>query len=373
MSKFFCPLPWIHRFVQTTGVKVCCSSTMQLPVSIGEFDKSPALDSIKDTIQSGQVPQSCQLCIDNELRGLTSTRQDALRDWPEYRSHAPDQVEYLDLRYNNLCNFACRTCEPSYSSIIERELENNISLKKYFNPINKLDYSNIVKDLRPYYTSLKRLNLTGGEPLLIKENLIILEELIAAGKTDIDLLITTNVSTVNPKMLELIKQFNNVHWTLSIDGVGATAEYIRFGSRWPIIVKNIKSILELKHSVGINTTVSAYSVLDISTLVNWFKSLKEEYPQRPFEIMFHAVQWPLHLAPQVTPYPDRACTELEQAIRILKTIENNPAYEVDNLNNLHKILKNSIMQYTNTFFEFTHQLDQLRQQDFYQTFNLKRI
>jgi pyruvate-formate lyase-activating enzyme len=346
---------------------------MSLPVGISDFDKSTELNSIKNTILSGQVPASCQPCISNEQQGLTSTRQDALRDWPEYRIQAPDRVEYLDLRYNNLCNFACRTCEPSYSSSIERELENNTSLKKYFNPINKLDYSTIVnKDLHPHYQSLQRLNLTGGEPLLIKENLIILEELIAVDKNDIDLLITTNASTVNPKMLALIKQFKNVHWTLSIDGIGATAEYIRYGSNWPVIVKNIQSILELKHSVSINTTVSAYSILDISSLVKWFKSLKEEYSDQPFEIMFHAVQWPVYLAPQVTPYLDRACSELEQAIDILKTVKNNPAYEVDNLNNLHKILKNSIIQHTDKFFEFTHQIDQIRQQDFYQTFNLER-
>ena len=367
MSKFFCPLPWVHRFVQPSGIKICCTSNRQLNVSISEFNQSKYLADVKETIVSGQVPSECQKCVSDEGMGLTSTRTFALQEWPLHT----DSVQYIDLRYNNLCNFACRTCEPEFSSTIAHEIKQHPELAKLYNAAGtQLDYSNLVKDLEPHYYTLKKLNLTGGEPLLIKENLQLLEKLIDIGRTDIQLLITTNVSTVNPKMLMLISQFDDVHWTLSIDAVGEAAEYVRYGSKWSVIEKNVHDILGLNHSVSINTTVSAYSILTLSKLLEWFDNLKSTYTNQPLEIMFHPVKWPEHLAPQVTPYRDRALLELERSIDILKTIKNNPGHELDNLNSLQTILKNSIINtsLSEKFFKFTHQLDKIRNQNFYQIY-----
>ena len=374
MSDFFCPLPWIHQFIQPGGIKVCCSSTEQLAVTPAEFERSDFLQEIKSTILAGQAPKSCEACVKNEASNLTSTRTQALRDWPKYTSSTvPHAVEYLDLRYDNLCNFACRTCEPNFSTSIEKELTEHTELKKFYNTqIIKLDRSNIADEIRPFYPTLKRINLTGGEPLLIKENLRILQELIDTGRTNIQLLITTNVSTVNPKMLMLISQFDDVHWTLSIDAIGNAAEYIRHGSKWSVIEKNVHDILGLEHSVSINTTVSAYSILSLSKLLTWFSDLKETYYSQPLEIMFHTVTYPKHLHPQALSgiQRHRAIVELHRSIDTLKEITNNPVHELNNLKSLHANLITAPEHagLVKKFNEFTNMLDGIRNQDFTQTF-----
>jgi sulfatase maturation enzyme AslB (radical SAM superfamily) len=377
MSDFFCPLPWIHQFIQPTGIKVCCSNTKQLSVSPKEFEQSDLVKSIRDTILSGSAPQSCEACVHNEANNLTSTRTDALRDWPGYTAKSvPARVEYLDLRYDNLCNFSCRTCEPNFSSSIQRELESHPELQQFYSATTEsLDYSNISDRIHNYYTTLKKLNLTGGEPLLNKTHLNILQQLIDHKRSDVQLLITTNVSVINPKMLNLIKKFNDVHWTLSIDAVEKSAEYIRHGSIWSSIEKNVNDILRLKHSVSINATLSAYSVLTLSKLVEWFSILKEKYADQPFEIMFNTVRYPLHLQPQVLPSDLRlrAITELDRSIDILATIKSNPIHQLDNLRNLRSNLYDTLddQALVKKFKEFTITLDKIRNQDFNQTFQVE--
>jgi len=374
MSDFFCPLPWIHQFIQPSGIKVCCSSTEQLAVTSAEFERSEFLQTIKETILSGSAPKSCEACVKNEANNLTSTRTDALRDWPKYTAETvPHAIEYLDLRYDNLCNFACRTCEPNFSTSIDKEVDEHPELKKFYSTqFIKLDRSNISNEIKEYYPTLKRLNLTGGEPLLIKENLRILQELIDAGRTNVQLIITTNVSTVNPKMLMLISQFDDVHWTLSIDAIEDAAEYIRYGSKWATIEKNVNDILGLDHSVAINTTISAYSILTLSKLVSWFIDLKDTYNRQPLEIMFHTVTYPRHLHPQALSGMRRhqALVELQRSIDILKDIANNPERELDNLKNLQSTLVSAPEHagLVKKFNEFTSMLDSIRNQNFNQTF-----
>jgi hypothetical protein len=377
MSDFFCPLPWIHQFIQPSGIKVCCSNTEQLAVTSEEFQRSEFLQDIKQTILSGCAPKSCEVCVKNEANNLTSTRTDALRDWPTYTAKTvPHAIKYLDLRYDNLCNFSCRTCEPNFSTSISKELEEHSELRRFYNTnFVKLNRDNISSEIKEHYLTLRRLNLTGGEPLLIKENLKILQELIDLDRTDVQLIITTNVSTVNPKMLMLISQFDDVHWTLSIDAIEDAAEYIRYGSKWSVIEKNVHDILGLEHSVAINTTISAYSVLTLSKLLLWFSELKETYNNQPLEIMFHTVNFPRHLQPQALSgsRKHQGILELHRSIDILKDIPSNPERELDNLRHLHAALINSSEHagLVKKFNEFTIMLDSIRNQNFNQTFTVE--
>lgn len=372
-EKFFCPLPWIHQFVQPTGVKICCSSTQELKLTPAEFNESLYLQQVKQTIVLGQVPKECKGCVANEQMGFGSTRQAALKDWHYTIDTVPSQIEYLDLRYNNLCNFSCRTCEPAFSTSIDKEVTLNPVLTKYFKPVVPI-YKDIVTSIGKFLPTLKRLNLTGGEPLLIKEHMDVLSALIHSGKTDVELLITTNASVVNPKLLNLISQFDNVHWTVSIDAIGNLAEYIRNGTVWHTVERNLNSILALKQSVFINTTVSAYSVFGLTALANWFKSTKLHYPNQPFEIIFSIVQYPKHLQPGAIPTAllDTALSDIQSCIDILSQDSINPNEHISPLKGLHSYLSSATLQYrdTNKFIDYTKTLDAIRDQSFNKTFNL---
>jgi organic radical activating enzyme len=222
---------------------------------------------------------------------------------------------------------------------------------------------------------VKRINFTGGEPLLIKENIAVLEELIRLDNTDCELLITTNASVINNKIVELVKHFDRVHWTISLDAVSHVAEYVRNGTVWPTLVNNIKQILSTRQSVGFNTVLSAYSVLDINNLLVFFKNLKIEYADQPLEIWFSICQDPFFLNPTVLNdgLKQTAIEQLQQAIDILSTIDNNPERSIQTLKSLQNNLNECIMNTSSydTFVNYTMELDQIRNQNFEETFGVK--
>jgi sulfatase maturation enzyme AslB (radical SAM superfamily) len=369
--RFFCPLPWIHQFIEPNGIKYCCSSNEKIITTPIDFAKSEYINLVKDTIRNGRIPSGCHACVKQEQRGLLNTRTLALRDWPYTIDTVPDHIEYLDLRYNNNCNFSCRTCEPAYSTQIARENMLYPELQKYYTSTADSTDVNVIDAIQSF-TNLKRINFTGGEPLLIKENFVILEHLIAQNRTDVQLLITTNASVINTKMIRLFKQFKDVHWTISLDGVEAVAEYIRHGTVWATVNNNVRQILNLKQSVSINCTVSAYSILDLSNLVKYYLDLKQEYNNQPFEIMFSVVQFPARLAPTSLPLElkDRALNHLDISISLLTNILSNPELYLNTLKHLQQNIKSVILDTSKEFLQFTNELDQIRQQNFNLTFNI---
>jgi sulfatase maturation enzyme AslB (radical SAM superfamily) len=360
MSNFFCPLPWIHQFIQPDGIKMCCSSSTKIDTTPNEFKNSKYITDVRNTIMSGNIPKDCQSCVYTEKQGFTSTRMLALNDWDYTLSTIPSEVLYLDLRYSNLCNFSCRTCEPAFSSEISREQGlSNIHLEN----------TKVSLDVKKLLPTLRRVNFTGGEPLLIKENIQILEQLIDAGNTDCEILITTNGSVINHKILELIKQFHTVHWTVSIDAVGTQAEYIRNGTIWDKICANLHTILLLKHSVGINCVISAYSILGLSNLVKFFSDLKTQYVEQPLELWFNVCTYPIFLNPVNLSQSLKtiANTELSKSITLLQEL-NNPIESLNTLISLQDKIKDITIATNSQFEEYTNNLDLIRSQNFKTTF-----
>lgn len=377
MSDVWCPLPWIHQFISTTGVKMCCSSLYEEACSPSEFEKSDELKKVKDSILNDVPHEHCKGCYEMDRQGLTSTRANALRDYPYYTKENIEnsKIKYYDLRYNNLCNFSCRMCSPDFSSSIGKEVIDFPHLQKYYNNIlpRKNKYESVAKDIENNLENVDRILFTGGEPLLIKDNLKILEKLNQIGNTRCEILITTNCSVMNSDWLSAVKNFKRVHWTLSLDGIEKSAEYIRNGSDWPTIVKNVNTILKLGHSVAINSTLSAYSVLDISRIVEFFIECRK-ISTGPLELWFGTCQWPRHLNPYLLSgkLADRARQEIEKAIELLSTVPDNPERSLTDLRNVLNVLNTcDEPEIIDTFVNFTKDLDLSRNQSFSKTFNLE--
>ena len=375
MSKFFCPLPWIHQFIQADGIKMCCSAQTKLDVTPKEFFQSGYISNIKQSITQGVVPQDCGNCLRLEQQGYSSTRTLALNDWNYTIDDIPNEILYLDLRHSNLCNFSCRSCEPGFSSEISREIQKNLNLRKYHKSTN-IHTENIKsqENITDLLLTVQRINFTGGEPLLIKKNINILEKLIEIGNTNCELLITTNGSVVNDNLLDLIQKFDRVHWTISIDAFGQPAEYIRYGTVWSSVDSNINQILQSKQSVALNTVITSYSLLDLSSLLQYFKMLKNSYSTQPLEIWFHICSTPEFLNPTVINDSQKikALDELAKSIDILSRIDSNPSRSIATLESLQNNLKECIIKTSlyNTFVSYTKELDAIRNQNFKQTFGL---
>lgn len=376
MSNTWCPLPWMHQFITTKGVKTCCESLYEELSTPEQFANSGVVADIKSTILQGKQHPHCNNCFKLERQGFTSIRQESIRNWPEYNeNNIPQQIEYYELRYNNLCNFSCKMCSPDFSSSIGRLVENNPELQVYYyNDTKKQNsYDLIYKDIEKNLSQVKRINFAGGEPLLNKDNIKILEKLIEVGNTNCEICIITNASAINPQWLDIIKHFRRTHWTISIDGVGATAEYIRVGTDWPVVEKNVKTILSLGNSVAFNTTLSAYSVLDLHKTVNFFVEHKKNI-NTSFELWFGLCQWPKYLRPGLlkNEYAQKAKQELENSIQLLSTISRNPQRSLLELQNVLANLETIHDPSTyKSFVEFTKKMDQVHVSSFEKVFNLR--
>jgi molybdenum cofactor biosynthesis enzyme MoaA len=113
----------------------------------------------------------------------------------------------VDVRWTNLCNFACVYCGPEFSSKWSTELKIH---PKVPDQQQLMDFKNYIYD---HAGQLKHVYLAGGEPLLMKENLILLEKL----NPDANIRINTNLSKVDTRVFEAICEFPNVHWTVSVE------------------------------------------------------------------------------------------------------------------------------------------------------------
>jgi uncharacterized Fe-S cluster-containing radical SAM superfamily protein len=368
MSSFFCPLPFIHQFVCTDGTAVCCRISERKNLNVIDFENSDYVKTMRNQFEQNIIPSQCNICKNDEEKGFYTVRQQAIKDFGYTKGPS---FQYLDLRYDNLCNLACRMCNSAYSSLWAKEIDNNPELTEFQSPFKRnnvssqvLDNFHLIKD------NLKKISLTGGEPLLIKDHLTILELLISNQKTDVELTITSNLTSLTPKWLSLISKFETVHWTVSIDAVQEVGEYIRWPNySWDIIDKNLDKILNLNHSVSINCTLTIYSLLDINSLVDYYVT-KVDQTKNPFELWFSVAWHPAALSINAVPlqFKNKIICNLEIAIEKLKTIRNHE----HSVNTLQGVL-NSLQSLTNyelskDFFRYTELLDKSRNQDFNKTF-----
>lgn len=183
---------------------------------------------------------------------------------------------YAELSIDNKCNAACMSCTDSFSSMwAEQNKKFNIKTEDdYPDPQND---SLVVDKLfdKFNFSYLTELNFLGGEPLISKANLLVMERLIEQGiAKNVGLLFTTNGSTqVTDHYIEVLSHFRKVTFSYSIDGIGDRFHYLRYPLKWEKLqsvidsTRQITQIKDLKFIV--NMTVSALSVFYIDEVVHW--------------------------------------------------------------------------------------------------------
>jgi molybdenum cofactor biosynthesis enzyme MoaA len=227
------------------------------------------------SIQRHEPVAGCQSCYNLEKNkrsfDIVSDRVFYIRELKENDPAVYDAVgrpglQTVDIRWTNLCNFACVYCNSDYSSRWANELK-----------IQQAQPSpDQVASMKWYVTknanTLKHVYLAGGEPLLMKENL----ELLAILKTvnpDINLRINTNLSKVDTQVFDRICEFKNVHWIVSLETVEAEYEYIRYGGTWSDFLDNLTKINQLNHKISFNMLHFLLNSMSVFACVDYLKSL----------------------------------------------------------------------------------------------------
>lgn len=273
-NPYFCPMPWAGLMYNFDGeVKNCIRSAGPLgnikDQPIGQILVDNNINRQTQIINKQPVP-TCHTCYDLE-RGkkgfdIISDRIFYIREIknkPEVYNTGNFDLQTVDVRWTNVCNFACVYCGPQFSSKWCDEL------KIYPQQPSEQqldDFKNYVYDRAGQF---KHVYLAGGEPLLMKENLTLLEKLTP----DTHIRINTNLSKVDTRVFDAVCEFPNVHWTLSVESMGDEFEYIRYGGTWSDFLDNLAKIKKLDHKISFNMLHFLLNYDSVFDCVDFLKDL----------------------------------------------------------------------------------------------------
>lgn len=275
-NSTFCPVPWTGLMYNgfDGSVKNCIRSAgtigniKDFPIEQVVLGNTNVL--IQNKIVSDVAVPSCRTCYDLEhgKKGfdIVSDRKFYIRELKNvsldtYRAGNFD-LRTIDVRWTNTCNFACVYCNPEFSSRWADELD----IKQQTPTQQQRD--NFKQYIFKHATQLEHVYLAGGEPLLMRENLELLDLL----NPNVNLRINTNLSKVDTQVFERVCRFKNVHWTVSVETIEDEFEYIRYGGRWQDFQDNLKHIQALDHKITFNMLHFLLNYQSIFGCVDFLKS-----------------------------------------------------------------------------------------------------
>ncbi len=275
----FCFAPWTNLHISTEGhIKTCCSG---MPLgnirqdSIIDVYNSEKFKSIQTALVNNEVHDNCKECIQKESNGGTSERA---WHWP---SNPNDIIEIadiheqkyisIDLRWNTVCDLSCTYCDERFSATWAKL--KNVKHDTFYSKNN----TELIYDHINSHKEIKQINLAGGEPLLIKENIKLFDVINGA---DTKLYIISNFATdvkTNKVFQKLLEIENDFQIDISFDTVGNKFEYVRHGGNWSRMLDNIRYTQEQiqlhkpNSNLSITSIYSIYNALDLYDFVKYLK------------------------------------------------------------------------------------------------------
>lgn len=269
-----CLAPWVHTYLSPqTERRMCCASrepaqnfrqyidtaagtgTYQ-PITLEQHWNSDHMRSVRVRMMQNQTLPECAVCNEQLLntdvyrsyfnRMFGHLRESVLAATDETGSTTALPVSW-DYRFSNLCNFKCRTCGDMLSSSWEVEQRTN-------NQVNWADSKNnwMLPDVRKEITAfqdnqieaefndaveqhrVEEVYWVGGEPLMYEQHWRYMQRIVALGDGPrVYARYNTNLSRIEYRGINLYSDIlaHIRDWQIcaSLDGTGATGEYIRTG------------------------------------------------------------------------------------------------------------------------------------------------
>jgi MoaA/NifB/PqqE/SkfB family radical SAM enzyme len=278
-NRNFCPMPWTGLMYNVDGkVKNCIRSAGALGNlkhnSIEEILHGDANLATQRNMLANQPGANCYTCYDLEKDktgfDIISDRVFYLRELKQVPldTYQVDQhdLRTIDVRWTNLCNLACVYCGPEFSSRWADEMQETIARP---DPAQLEQFKQYIFE---HAATLKHVYLAGGEPLLMKENLELLE-LLQQVNPDVNLRVNTNLTKTATQVFDRICEFKNVHWTISVETQQDEFEYIRFGHTWSDFLENLTRIQQLDHRVSFNMLWFLLNYDTVFDCVDYLKGL----------------------------------------------------------------------------------------------------
>lgn len=269
-------MAWDHQFIDPTGrVKPCCRFAEKYrpeennlkEKTLSEVFYGDWMKDVRSKMLAGEEVKGCIRCYQEEAAGKKSLREryhennelpiDKLVDINK------PSIRWIELAISNDCNLACRMCDSRYAWKWFKEEQELFG--QTYNTVekSKSDISNIY----PFINDLVHIKFTGGEPLMTKDQWVLVDKLLAERDcSEIFLNYSTNC-TIMPKdsWVEKWSKFKQVEFALSFDSANASeSEYIRWPAKYETTESVTKRFLELKESHGFHVFLrSTISILNI--------------------------------------------------------------------------------------------------------------
>lgn len=139
--------------------------------------------------------------------------------------------------------------------------------------------------------NLKQVYFAGGEPLLIKEHKLFLEEIIRQGYANKILVrYNTNGLLIDDDIIDLWKHFKKVKVGFSLDAVGDKDHYIRYPSDWNTIVQNLHRLDNAPDNIqgSIATAIQILNIKHLPELAKW--KIQQNFKKINFENIIDGVE-----------------------------------------------------------------------------------
>lgn len=303
----FCLAPWVSLFVGQTGQAApCCFWDKKLDTlsfgsmkdaTVDEIVNGQGMIELRRRMTAGERSPGCSRCeILNEVN--SPTRNVMLSKWfdmPEqYDGLAIDleSIQHLDIRYSNLCNLECITCNEKNSS------------KKSGKVIKWLtgDSISLNDDILSKLPNIKLINFAGGEPLIMEEHYQTLDYFIRMGKANsIRLIYFSNLTKLEWGSKDIFgywDKFERVSVNASLDHYGDKLGYMRFPAQPDVIESNLSRLTSLPLIMAINLTVSVLNIYDLAEIC-------DHYSKFGIHIKINMLTTPEHLSPSLIPFWDK--------------------------------------------------------------------
>lgn len=281
-KNFQCSAPWEGMFINPDGdFRVCCAGQ-----SLGNLNKSSLnevlygeeLTKVRNDILTQGYSDYCSNCMSSEEKSGKSLREQFRTDLSEV-----DTTKFIprniDIRWRNTCQLRCSYCFPEWST----------SFARHAGIIKKASEVNWQRDVLDYIAqdkdSIKNSNFLGGEPLLLKENI----ELIDYINPNLHIGLVTNLSVKGVENLPVYQKLINrkVSWLISMESIGNKFEYTRRNAKWEITKANYENLnINEESTKGCHMT---YCILSAFSLVEIFDWLYEVDPRPEHNCSFLSV------------------------------------------------------------------------------------
>jgi len=290
----FCVAPWYSVFVDSQGKLAPCCKFKNSYTNYDQIEKYFNSNEIKDLrhdLLNGIKNKNCSSCWKDEQNGgdslrLISNRTTALHGdikiSEQIKNPQVSKIKSFDLTLGNLCNLKCVMCSPGLSSQLLAEAKLNPNLDERYNAkfeqkdFNWPDSEDFVKWCEHYLPQAIHIKFTGGEPFLLPWLHKVIATIPDKQKAKCILHFTTNLTKIDDKLFDLFKKFKATWISVSVEGIGQTHEYLRYGHSWNLLTGNIQSILEKKIDnliFKINHVIQAPSYHSIIAMTEFFDGI----------------------------------------------------------------------------------------------------